>query len=97
MLSRTDIDRLYGILDSRKRVVNNTCKWRTCTEKGEYFARKRIRGNRIQQGKYCDKHEDIIGYKNLKKFARQVGGVVTTLRDSEGDYQGVSLTTERMI
>ena len=79
--------RLFG--DGEQEEEARLCRFRGCQEIGMYYMRRQLRGDAVQEGIYCEKHEQQFGEENLRRAARESGGRVHTLVDSAGKYRGI--------
>ncbi len=76
-------------LMSTARIQTVVCRYRGCIRIGRWFLRRVLRGGVVQEGKYCDEHEQEFGDQNLRRFARVIGKRVETITDEAGEFLGV--------
>ena len=83
MLTPEDAVELYKLFgDGEQEEETVLCRFRGCSEVGAFYMRRQLRGEAVQEGIYCEKHDQQFGEENLRRAARESEGRVHTLVDS---------------
>ncbi len=84
---------LHGTLSTSNEIAgtvyDSKCRYRGCSEDGLYFMRRELKNGSIQEGLFCDEHDEKFGEQNLRRWAHSIGTRVETLTDQEGTFRGV--------
>ncbi len=90
VLTEFQVDELKVSLNgSESKMV--ACRLRGCHDDGEFFMRRQTRHGGVQEGLYCDRHEEQFGLQNLKIWAKQLGKMLVIQTDVEGQFIGVEV------
>ena len=65
------------------------CRFRGCSNDGEFYLRRLLKEGGIQQGYFCDEHDEKFGEQNLRRWAREIHSSIGLLRDEKGEFRGV--------
>ncbi len=88
---------LQGALNTGNEIVGTVydpeCRYRGCSEDGLYFMRRELKNGSIQEGLFCDEHDEKFGEQNLRRWAHSLGTRVEILEDREGAFRGVNYDT----
>ena len=75
--------------EARIEAARVPCRFRGCSKDGVFYLKRLLKEGGIQQGYFCDSHEERFGEQNLRRWARETNSVVATFKDDAGEFRGV--------